>query len=166
MHVHWYAVQTRSRHEKIVAQGLGEKGVEVFLPQVDRLRRWKDRQKRVAFPLFPGYLFTRQPGRAEDRLAVLRTVGVVRFVGYEAGVPIPVPDEQVEAVRRMLESELKVDPYPYLKVGIRVRVVEGPLKGVEGILIEKPGEHRLVVGIDILQRAVSVTIPVYQVAAA
>ncbi len=166
MLLHWYVVQTRSRHEKLAAQDLGEKGVEVFLPLVDRLRRWKDRQKRVAFPLFPGYLFTRLGGAAEDRLAVLQTRGVVRYVGYDEGKPIPVPDEQVEAVRRMLEHDLKMDPYPYLKVGMRVRVVEGPLKGIEGILIEKPGEHRLVVGIDILQRAVAVTIPVYQVAAA
>ena len=149
----WYAIRTRSRHEKVVDQQLASRGVEAFLPLVDRRRRWKDRWKEVSFPLFPGYCFARFPN--ENRLAVLTAIGVVQILGIN-GQASPIPDDQIEAVRQLVTSTLPCDPHPYLREGMEVEVVHGPLAGIRGTLVRKGGRARLVVAIHLIQQSASV----------
>ncbi len=149
----WYAIRTRSRHEKLVHQQLDSRRVEAFLPLVERRRRWKDRWKNVDFPLFPGYCFARFP--YQDRLSVVTAVGVVQILGIN-GIAIPVPDHEIEAVRQLVTCTLPFDPHPYLKEGMEVEVVRGSLVGVRGILIRKGARARLVVAINLIQQAASV----------
>lgn len=151
----WYALYTRPRHEKAVSAQLARRRVEAFLPVREVLSRWKDRRKLVQLPLFPGYVFTRTTlARKRD---VVSADGVVCMVNFH-GVPAPIPDEQIEAVREICLTKLPCDPYPYLTEGRWVRVVRGPLGGLTGILVRKKSKHRLVVSIDILQKSVSVEI--------
>ena len=149
----WYAIRTRSRHEKLVHQQLGSRGVDSFLPTVDRRRRWKDRWKTVSFPLFPGYCFARFP--YQDRLSVLTAVGVVQILGIN-GHATPVPDHEIDAVRLLVTSTLPLDPHPYLREGMEVEVIRGPLEGVRGVLVRKGSRARLVVAIHLIQQAASV----------
>lgn len=148
----------RSRHEFIVNERLAKSGVEVFLPAVERLSRWKDRKKLVLFPLFPGYLFVRTGKDHSEMLAVLKTPGVVRFLGLLPSEPETVPEEQILSLKKVVESRETVDPYPYLKEGSRVRIRKGPLRGVEGLLVEKAGQHMLVLSVDILRQGLSLKI--------
>ncbi len=149
----WHAIRTRSRHEKLVHQQVTSRGVEAFLPLVDRRRRWQDRWKTVSFPLFPGYCFARFSH--QDRLRIVTAVGVVQILGVN-GHPTPVPDHEIEAVRQLVTSTLPFDPHPYLKEGMEVEVVRGPLAGVRGILVRKGARARLVVAINLIQQAASV----------
>ena len=149
----WYAIRTRSRHEKLVHQQLCSRGLEAFLPLVDRRRRWKDRWKTVSFPLFPGYCFARFPD--QDRLSVLTAVGVVQILGIN-GHATPVPDHEIDAVRLLVTSTLPFDPHPYLREGMEVEVVRGPLEGVRGVLVRKGSRARFVVAIHLIQQAASV----------
>jgi transcription antitermination factor NusG len=151
----WFAVWTRSRHERAVYDQLIERGIESFLPTITRWSRRKDRRKQVEWPLFPGYCFVRIDPHA--RLNVLKCSGVVSIVGFN-GEPTPVPDEELDAVRRLVESTLPYDPCPLLKAGMRVEVVHGPLKGVVGKLARKGGHARLVLAVDLIGRAVSVQV--------
>jgi len=153
MTLNWYAVTTRSRHEKVVAEQLWQRQIECFLPLREVLSKWKDRRRKVQFPLFPGYLFVRVP-MARRRLDILKTPSVVRIVGFE-GDPAPIPENEVEAVKRLVFSTLPFDPYPYLNSGDRVEIVRGPLRGLQGVLIEKKGIHRFVLSVDLIQQAVS-----------
>ncbi|HSP05734.1 MAG TPA: UpxY family transcription antiterminator [Acidobacteriota bacterium] len=155
MNAHWYAVYTRSRHEKKVAAALHDRGVEVFLPLRTVINRWKDRRKELQLPLFGGYLFVRI--MPEQRLPVLKVGGVVRFVG-NAARPVPVPEEQIEAIRLLVESGLQYDPYPYLKEGMTITIRRGPLKGVEGILLAKKKKHLLVLSVDLIQQSAALEI--------
>src|SRR5258708_39344481 len=115
----WYAVQTCANHEKSVLQQLGQRTVEAYLPQYESVRRWKDRRVRLDLPLFPGYVFVHLALR--DRLRVLQTPSVVRLVGF-GGQPAALPDQEIQALRRGLAHEMRLEPHPYLKVGHRVRV--------------------------------------------
>lgn len=155
---HWYAIYVRSRHEFKVLDRLTKAGINAFLPVVERLNKWKDRKKLVNFPLFPGYLFVHIRKIYDDMLAVLKTHGVVRFISIIPGEPEPVPDEQIDSLKRLIESKESIDPYPYLKEGQRVRIKKGPLAGVEGILTEKTGQHLFVLSVDILRQGVSIKI--------
>jgi transcriptional antiterminator NusG len=159
--VHWYALRTRSRHEKRVQEQLSARGIEPFLPLVERWRQWKDRRKLVAFPLFPGYCFARFP--LSLRVAVLATDGVVQLLGNQEG-PIPVPDSEIEGVRRLVESTLPYDPHPYLKEGMLVEVIRGPLAGLRGILLRKGARARLVIGVSLIQQGASVELDALDVA--
>jgi transcription antitermination factor NusG len=161
MDVQWYALRTRSRHEKRVGEQLAARGIEPFLPLVDRWRRWKDRRKRVAFPLFPGYCFARFP--LSSRLTVLTTQGVVQILGNQGGA-VPVPDSEIEAVRRLVESTLPCDPHPYLAEGMWVEVIRGPLTGLRGVLLRKGARARLVIGVSLIHRGASVEIDALDVA--
>ena len=152
---YWYAIQTRSRHEKVVRDQLVAKSITHLLPLWRKRSVWKDRIKFVEVPLFGGYLFGYFA--LQDRVAVLETVGVARIVGIN-GKPVPVPDEQIAAVRTMVEQRLPYDPYPYLAEGMRVRIKRGVLAGAEGILIAKKHKHRLVISMDIIQQAVAVDV--------
>jgi transcription antitermination factor NusG len=156
--LYWYVVHVRSRHEFKVLGRLTKAGIDAFLPVVERLNKWKDRKKLVNFPLFPGYLFVHIHKIYDTMLAILKTPGVVRFIGIIPGEPEPVPEEQIISLKRIIESKESIDPYPYLKEGQRVRIRKGPLTGVEGILVEKAGQHSLVLSVDILRQAVSIKI--------
>lgn len=153
----WYALYTRSRFEKKLLSELTDRSVEAFLPMREVLSRWKDRKKRVWLPVFPGYIFVRQVDTAVNRHRVLNIPGAVRFVSFE-GRPAAVPEEQIEGVRRFLELHLSVDPYPYIKVGRGVEIIAGPLKGVQGRLVQKKGRFRFVLQVDLIRQAISVEI--------
>ena len=155
LHDHWFAIWTRSRHEQVVRGQLDEKQVPVFLPTIVRWSRWKDRRKKIDVPLFPGYVFARfSPA---DRLNVLKCGGVVSVVSFN-GEPAPIPDEEIESIRTLVESTLPYDPCPTIKTGARVEVVHGPLKGVVGCLARKGSQSRLVLSVDLIGQAVSVQV--------
>jgi len=160
----WYAVQTRSRHEKMVAQQLKGQGFITFLPLSTELREWSDRQKRVEFPLFPGYAFVRFSYGPQERLRVLRTEGVVNFVGT-AGHGIPIPDRQIEHVQTLLANKIPFENHPFLKAGQRVRVRGGALNGTEGILVRQDADRMLVISVELIQRSLSIRLQGYEVEA-
>jgi transcription termination/antitermination protein NusG len=160
----WYALHTRSRHEKIVAQRLAEWGVTTFLPMVTEVRRWSDRKKSVQLPLFGCYMFARFAPSRTDRLRVLGIDGVLRLVGAR-GEGSPIPDEQVDAVRTLVESELPWSSHPFLKIGQRVRIRSGALDGMEGILVSRNGDSTLVISVDAIQRSLAVRVEGYAVEA-
>jgi transcription antitermination factor NusG len=151
----WYAVWTRARAEKVVHDQLERKGFEVFLPTIPRWSRWKDRRKRIDWPLFPGYCFARFDAR--DSLHVLTCSGVATVVSFD-GKLAPIPDQEVDAIRRLVTSGLQYDPCPLIKEGDRVEVVHGPLKGVVGRLVRKGAHARLVLSVELISRAVMVTV--------
>ena len=158
----WYALLTRARHEKIVAQRLHEVGVTSFLPTITQERRWSDRKKMVEFPLFSCYVFAKLFPTNEGRMKALRIEGVYSLVGSR-GEGTSIPDEQIEAVRRIAEEQLTWHTHPFLKVGQRVRIRSGALNGVEGILTARSGESTLVVSVDAIQRSLAVRIEGYDV---
>jgi len=161
MSLDWYALRTRSRHEKRVREQLEAHGIEPFLPLVERWRQWKDRRKKVAFPLFPGYCFARFP--LSQRVVVVSTQGVVQILGNQEG-PVPVPEAEIDAVRRLVESTLPYDPYPYLTEGMQVEVIRGPLSGLRGLLLRKGARARLVIGVALIHQGASVELDAFDVA--
>lgn len=152
----WFALCTRSRHEKLVNEELRKKGVETFLPLRRVTRHWSDRKKIIEEPLFRGYLFVHMPIR--DRLTVLRTRGVVRFIGGSQSNPVEVPEREILSVRHFVEQDIPVDPFPYLKEGERVYIRSGPFKGIEGFIIRKDKHCRLVISLSLLMQSVSIQI--------
>jgi len=158
---HWYALQTRPRHEKRVGTELSDKHIECYLPLLNQIHRWSDRRKLVQVPLFPGYIFVRAELDARVRVAVLSVGGALSFVGPQREA-MPIPDSQVEDIRTLLSTRIAMSPYPFLKVGQRVRVRGGALDGVEGILVSN-GEKRLVISVESIHRSLSITIEGYDV---
>jgi transcription antitermination factor NusG len=152
---HWYAVYTRAQHEKSVAQQMEERAIERFLPLYEALHRWKDRRKRVQLALFPGYVFARLALRY--RLELLQIPGVVRLVGFN-GMPVALAEEEVESLRHALIDGVRAEPHPYLRVGRRVRITDGPLTGREGILKRWKGDLRVVLSTELIQRSILVDI--------
>ena len=155
--LHWYALRTRTRHEKVVRDQLLQQGIEPLLPTVKRLSQWKDRKKEVEVPLFAGYCFVRFS--ATQKLPVLKTTGVVDIVGGGQR-PEPIPDEEISAIQTLMTSVLPYDPHPYLQEGMKVEVIRGPLQGVHGILLRKDKRHRLILGVRLIQQAAAVEINV------
>ncbi len=146
----WYAIHTRSRHEKQVDLFLSERGIETFLPLVHTLSRRRDRKKYVDLPLFPGYMFV---FTEKERLPDVKfTRGVTRIIGTDIDAPTPIPDKQILDLKSITESDVQLDQFPYLTKGREVRVKSGPLKGVEGVLVERKGHYKLVIRIDLLQK--------------
>jgi transcription antitermination factor NusG len=157
----WYALRTRSRHEKLVRDQLTGRGIEQLLPTVIRLNRWKDRKKKIEVPLFSGYCFARF--QWQNREPVLMLSGVVGIVGCgQRGVPIP--DEEIDALKRLISSPLHYDAHPYLREGMAVQVINGPLEGVKGILLRKDKHHRLVITVNLIRQAAAVEIDASAVA--
>jgi transcription antitermination factor NusG len=148
----WFAVRVRSNHERIAGAHLRERGYEEFSPSWKIERSWSDRKKEMDQFLFPGYVFCRLD--PANRLPVLSAPGVVDLIGF-GKIPAPVPDHEIESIRRMVQSGLFVMPWPFLELGHRVLIERGPLAGVEGILDEVKGKCRLVVSVQLLQRSVS-----------
>jgi transcription antitermination factor NusG len=159
----WYAVRTRSRHEKIATQQLESRGLETFLPLVNQVRQWSDRRKEVELPLFSGYCFVRlNYSSSERRLGVLQTHGVVSFVGVQR-TGVPIPDSQIEDLRTLLDNKIPMKERAFLRVGQRVRVRGGALDGVEGILASQSGERSLVLSIESIQRSLAIRVEGYDV---
>ena len=145
----WYAVRVRSNFETEVSLMLRGHGYEEFLPTCKKKTR--DESKSFDSPLFPGYLFCRLD--ITKRLPVLKMPGVVSFIGL-GKVPVPVSTEEIDSVRAMARSKLAMSPWPYLEVGQKVLIGQGPLAGIEAILLENKGVYRVVVSIDLLRRSV------------
>lgn len=161
----WYAVQTQARHEKMVARRLEERHVPVFLPMIKEVHRWSDRKKVVEVPLFGCYVFARIAANAAERLRILRVEGVHSLVGSR-GEGTPIPDEQIEAVRTVIEERLPWHSHPFIKVGQRVRIRSGALDGMEGVLVSRNGDRTLVISIDAIQRSLAVRLEGYELEAA
>lgn len=151
----WFAVQTRTRYENLAAKQLGGRGYEVFLPFYQCKRRWSDRMQEFEVPLFPGYLFCRF--NLLDRLPILTTPGVIQIVGI-GKTPIPVDEKEVVALQTAVRTGVPRHPWPFLKVGQRVKVEAGPLSGLEGVLLNFKGRYRLVLSVSLLQRSVAVEV--------
>jgi transcription antitermination factor NusG len=158
----WFAVVTHARHEKVVAQRLREKGVHTFLPTVTEIHRWRDRKKAVELPLFNCYLFVKLMPSNEDRQRVLRVDSVLGFVG-NPGWGTPIPNEQIEAVRTVVQERLPYSCHPFLKTGQRVRIRSGALDGLEGILLARKGDRKLIISVDAMQRSLAVQIDGFDV---
>jgi transcription antitermination factor NusG len=156
----WYVLYTRHQHEKTVAQILTGKGFETLLPLYSTARQWKDRTKPISIPLFPCYVFLR--GGLERRLAVMTTPGVHAIVST-AGQPVPIPHSEIDAIRRVVEGGVRVEPHPFLKCGEWVRVKFGPLMGIQGILVRKKNLYRLVLSVELLGKAASVEVDAFLV---
>ena len=156
----WHALHTRHQHEKVVAEILANKGFEIYLPLYAVIHRWKDRNKQVSLPLFPCYVFLR--GGLDRRIQVITTAGVHGIV-TTAGRPGIIPEPEIDVIRRVIENQMNVEPSPFLNCGDRVRVHSGPLAGVEGILINKQNQPRLVLSVEILGRSVSVEVAISMV---
>ena len=153
----WYAAYTCSRHEKQVSRQLHERQIDFFLPTYQSVRRWKDRRKEVEFPLFPGYVFVNI--KETERLRVLQIYGVVQLVTFN-GRPAPLEDNEIESLRNGIANGICPEPYPYLKIGRRVRVKYGPLAGIEGFLVRRKDKYRVVISIDLIMRSIAAEVQV------
>lgn len=152
----WFAVYTKSHCERLVNEELIRKHFESFLPIRKVTRQWSDRRKVIEEPLFKSYLFTRIA--PADRFRVLNTAGVVTLVGRTRSKPVVVSDAEILALQRMVNEDIPIDPFPYLKEGQKVCIRSGPLKGVEGYIVRKDRHCRLVVSVNQLAQSVSVHI--------
>ena len=152
----WYAIWTRSRHEQVVREQLERKNIDAFLPTMPRWSRWKDRKKKIDWPLFPGYCFARFD--LADSLPVLKCTGVVNIVSFE-GKPASIPEGELDSIRVLVGSELQFDPCPLINEGMMVEVIHGPLRGVVGRLLRKDApKARLVLSVNLIGQAVSVEV--------
>jgi transcription antitermination factor NusG len=151
----WYAAYTSANHEKRVAEHLLGRSVEYFLPLYQSMRRWKDRRVKLQLPLFPGYVFVRLELR--DRMQVLQVPGVAKLVGFN-GTPTALPQEEIDSLRKSLEGGVRAEPHPFMITGRRVRVKDGPLAGMTGILVKRKNRARFVVSVELIQRAIAIEI--------
>jgi len=151
----WYALVVKTNYEKVVSSGLRGNGVDEFLPLYKVRRAWCDRVKQIQLPLFSGYVFARFP--YVDRVPVLRIPGVISVVGFGGG-PIPVDDNEIDTIKKLLSSNLPLAPWPFPKVGQRVQIEGGCLRGLEGILLKMKDHWRVIVSIQLLRRSVAVEI--------
>ncbi len=163
-HSHWYAVQTRPRHEKKLATELAQKGICTFLPLVSDIRQWSDRRVRIDLPLFSCYLFVNIVATPESRVAVLQSYGALSFVG-RGKEPIAVPETQIDHVRRLVASKVPFAAHPFLEIGQRVRIRGGVLDGIEGILERRKGRDQLILSVQTIQRSLSISVEGYDVEA-
>lgn len=151
----WNAVYTRHHHENSIAQRLAANGFEVFLPTYDATRQWSDRKKHVSVPLFPCYVFVHT--NFQRRFDIIATPGV-HFVVTFAGQAAVIPDREINAIRKAVESKLRLEPHPFLQRGNWVRVSSGPLADVEGILVRKKSSQRLILSARLLGQSIAVEI--------
>jgi transcription antitermination factor NusG len=151
----WFALQVKGNYENVVAAHLGGKDYEWFLPLYKSRNRWSDRWKEIKRPLFPGYLFCQF--NPLNRVPILTIPGVTRIVGTGRN-PIAIEGAEIAAIQATVKSGLPSQPWPYLRIGRRVRIEYGPLSGLDGILLEFKGEHRLVLSVSLLQRSVAVEV--------
>ncbi|MDQ1612100.1 MAG: hypothetical protein QOG00_2031 [Pyrinomonadaceae bacterium] len=159
----WFAVQVQHKYESLTANLLQYKGYETYVPMYAPAAtgRKRPRAETRQRPVFPGYIFTRfcweDTSTVSSGAGIITTAGVIRIVG--AGrTPVPVQDEEIEIIQRVLDSGLETEPWPYLHVGQQVQIEEGPLRGVNGIIQAKENRHQLVVSVELLQRSLAVVI--------
>ena len=155
----WFAIHTVANHEKRVTKQLQEKHVDTFLPLLPEIHRWSDRQTKVDVPLFRCYTFVRIMPAPEERLPVLTTPGVLGFVGSQR-VGTPIPDREIDDLKTAIKQGPYV-PHPFISVGTRVRIRDGALAGVEGILVSQDKNRSLVVSVQLLERSVSIKLEGY-----
>ena len=153
--VAWYALQVKSRREAYIVNQIQALGIECLLPLYKSVRKWSDRVKELERPLFPGYLFCKFD--FQNRRPIVTTPGVLQVVGY-GHTAVPVSEQEIQALHLAVSSEVPKQPWPYLEVGQRVRVVYGTLTGLEGILVNMKGSHRVVLSVSLLQRAVAMEV--------
>ncbi len=158
----WFAVQTRPRYEKKVTAELQEKGIKAFLPLCSALHQWSDRRRAVQMAVFPGYVFVRIAPALNARVSVLRTNGVIGFVGVR-GIGTPIPDDEIDAVQTLLQQRIPFEPYPYLNVGQRVCIRGGSLDGIKGFLTAVNSDESLIVSVELIQRSIAMRIKGYRV---
>jgi transcription antitermination factor NusG len=158
----WYAVHTYPRHEKVVADRIQQQGLTTFLPMLTEVHRWSDRKKTVQLPMFNCYVFVQLVPTNEQRLRVLQTNGVISFVGSQR-IGTAIPDDQIDAVRTLMEQSVDCTAHPFLKIGQRVKVRGGALEGLEGVFVSQNGDDSLVISIDTIQRSLAVRINGYDV---
>ncbi|MEA1881348.1 MAG: UpxY family transcription antiterminator [Candidatus Marinimicrobia bacterium] len=151
----WIAVRSKPRAEKVACEQLTKKGIEAYLPLVKERRKWSDRKKWVELPLFSSYLFARI--ELQNSIFVLQTHGISTIVRFNGKIAV-VQDEVINAIRLALEGGYELEPTEYFTVGDGVEVIEGPMKGAQGIVSRLRGQNRLVIKIDALQQAIAVHI--------
>ena len=154
----WYAVHTRSRFEQKVYEGIYGKSIEVFLPRIQVMSRRKDRRKRILIPLIPGYVFVRTDLNPDEHLNILKTIGVVRMVGFK-GKPVPARDDEISSLMILDGTDRTVQNREYMNKGDRVMIMEGPFKGLMGFYLGHRGrDDKVVVSIELLQRSLEIAI--------
>lgn len=151
----WFALQVRTRWESSTSVLLAGKGYRTFLPTFKQRKRWRGSMREVCSPLFPGYVFCHFD--ALNRLPILVTPGVLAVVG-RGRVPVPVDEAEIAAIESVVSSGVTAEPWPYLEIGQRVRIDSDALQGVEGILMNFKGRHRIVVSVSLLRRSVALDI--------
>lgn len=151
----WFALLVKPQHERAVTEQLRTRSVEAYVPLYRSRRHWSDRVKEIEFPLFSRYVFCRF--NFEERAKILNLPSVVSLVGF-GRTPCPVSQEEIDRLKALVSSGLRVLPWPFMRVGERVRISHGPLTGVEGMLVKEKAAYRVVVNVDLLQRAVAVEI--------
>jgi transcriptional antiterminator NusG len=157
----WFALQVRPRHELVAARMLRSKGFEEFVPTYSAKRQWSDRQKRIEFPLFAGYVFCKfYPVK---KLPIINTASVIRIVGTNQG-PAAIADQEIDAIRKAVQSGQSVQPHPFITIGSKVRIEEGPMEGVEGILIGQKKGSQMIISVGLLQRSIALQIEGYAIA--
>ncbi|HBI48088.1 MAG TPA: hypothetical protein DDX93_05155 [Smithella sp.] len=162
----WYVVHTRSRHEYKVNTRLIQKNLITFLPEIESWSKQKDRKKKILTPLFPGYIFAEALTLDnETKLVILKTAGVVRILGKkENSEPIPVPDDKIEAIRRLVNSKTEIFTMQFPKEGEPARIIDGPFAGIEGTVVRSNVEKELfVISIELLQRSVAIKLKGFQI---
>jgi transcription antitermination factor NusG len=156
--LHWYAIWTRSRQEKLASTMLRNLGIQHYLPLKVELRQWSDRKQMVEMPVFGGYLFVRiNPSLKNSQLQVLQSPGVVAFVGNQNG-PFQIPNQEIDNIRTVLAARVAYTQCPTLNKGDCVRVVRGPLAGVEGTLVTANSTSHLLVSIEMIRQSLSVNV--------
>jgi transcription antitermination factor NusG len=155
MNYPWFALQVRSRYENVAAAHLSGKGYECLLPKYKSRRRWSDRFMEVECPLFPGYVFCRL--NPLDRLPIHITPGVISIVGH-GKIPEPIDETEIAAIKSVIKSGLASQPCPFLQIGQKVRIDDGPLWGLEGVLLDFKGHNRLVLSVTLLRRSIAVQV--------
>lgn len=163
----WYAVHTRSRHEDRVQLGLTQKAYHAFLPKMEVWSKRKDRRKKILIPMFPGYLFVELASLDNAvKVDVLKTFGVAHILGKSPGSePIPIPEDRIDAIQRIIHSKVEVQQFQYPKVGEPARIIDGPFKGVEGMVLRTDYEKELfVIAIELLQRSIAIKLEGFQIA--
>ena len=154
----WYAIHTRSHFEQKVYDGLRGKSIETFLPRIQVMSRRKDRRKKLLVPLLPGYVFVRTDLNADEHLKILKTPGLVRIIGFK-GKPVPANEEEVSSLMVLDGTDHTVQNRSYMSKGNRVRIMEGPLKGLVGFYIRHSGrKNKVIVSVELLQRSLEVEI--------
>ena len=157
---HWYAVHTRSRHEKAIASRLTSHATEVFLPLHRRRHTWNNGvHAEVDLPFFPCYLFVKIG--SQDRLRLLQIPGVIGLAATSVR-PTAISNEEIAMLRRVT-AQLTAEPHPYLSCGDRVRIVNGSLSGMEGILTRRKQEYRVVLSIEAIMRSIAVEVSEFDI---